>query len=331
MEKDMNASKWGWWYLRLGALCLALGAVLALVSTTGGQPTAAQAGRDIIITLKNDFIEKYKNLVTIEANFTVDKAGKIHPPREDGDMHVAGRAKEVGLPIVAEIMNAKQHMDAVKAITDAEGSAIKVVGAWRIWCEHAGGRAQVQGKALKPFTDSNPDHVFEIHPISQLGDIDLRKSYQPIKGYRPKDAHTAFLHYENVKCRITPGATTTTIRTSTAGYNIVKFKLESLEEPAKQKEVDNGRFVMCAVRDLDNELIVRKVRMAFVKGTPPEVKVKELAMGKRMTVLGIPRIDLALVAYRVAHKDDDTRPLTWNLPYEMIVVAVFPEEAEDKE
>src|SRR5262249_55456024 len=156
--------------------------------------------------------------------------------------HVAGRAEEVGLPIVAEIMNAQQNLKAVKAMKDAQGNdPIKVVGAWRIWCEHAGGRAQVQGKALKPFTTSNPDHVFEIHPISQLPGIDLRKSFQPIKGYRPKEAHTAFLHYENVKCRITPGNGTTTIRTSTAGYNIVKFNLESLEEPADQKVVDDGR------------------------------------------------------------------------------------------
>jgi len=115
------------------------------------------------------------------------------------------------------------------------------------------------------------------------------------------------------------GDKTTTIRTFSAGYNIVKFKLEPLEEPEKQKVVDDGRFVMCAVRDLDNELVVRKVRMAFVKGTAPEDAVKKLAVGKRLTVLGIPRIDLALVSWRVANKDVEGEPLTWNLPYEMIV------------
>jgi hypothetical protein len=325
-EQDMNA-------LRVGVLCLAVGAMLTLAGTSEGQKGGGQAGRDILITLKNDFIDKYKDLVTIKTKFKVVKAGKLHPPSQDGDMHCSGLADEVGLPIVAEIMNARLQEEAVLAMQEAEKTKkpIQVAGAWRIWCEHAGGGAQVQGKELEAFTDSNPDHVFEIHPLSWVGKVDTRKSFRPIKGYRPKEAHTAFLHYENVKCKITPGDKTTTIRTSTAGYNIVKFKLESLEEKDKQKVVDDGRFVMCAVRDLENELVVRKVRMAFVKDTPPEAAVKNLANGERLTVLGIPRIDLALVSYRVKHKDDEGEPLTWNLPYEIIVVAVVEDAGEDKD
>src|SRR5690349_2971885 len=68
----------------------------------------------IEITLKNSFIEKYKNRATIDATFKVDKAHKKpNPPTKDGDMHIAGRSTEVGLPIVAEIMNAKFENDSV--------------------------------------------------------------------------------------------------------------------------------------------------------------------------------------------------------------------------
>src|SRR5262249_11405646 len=145
---------------------LGLVALASAVFLLGGprQPkVSAQAGKDIFITLKNDFIEKYKLRATIETKFTVDAVGKIHPPKEDGDLHFAGRADEVKLAMVAEIMNAKDEKDAVAAVKKAEGKEpIKVAGAWRIWCEHAGGGSHTQGKELKKFTTSNPDHVFEI-------------------------------------------------------------------------------------------------------------------------------------------------------------------------
>jgi hypothetical protein len=76
--------------------------VLALVVAFPGLACA-----QITITLKNSFIEQYKDKVTISASFTVDKAHKKpNAPSKDGDMHVAGRADEIGLPTVAEIMNA---------------------------------------------------------------------------------------------------------------------------------------------------------------------------------------------------------------------------------
>ena len=42
-----------------------------------------------------------------------------------------------------------------------------------------------------------------------------------------------------------------------------------------------------------------------------------------MHVLGIPRIDLALVSYRTRVADTRPEVLEWNLPYELIVVGVY--------
>ena len=54
-------------------------------------PVVAQA--QIEITLKKSLIERYKDRVTIDADFVVDKAHKkLNPPSKDGDMHVAGRS-----------------------------------------------------------------------------------------------------------------------------------------------------------------------------------------------------------------------------------------------
>jgi hypothetical protein len=310
--------------LRGIALALLLLGSWRAVAQDGVDPEG-QAGKDIVIRLKNDFIKKYKLRATIETEMTIDVPGKVHTAKADADMHNSGRADEVGLPIVAELMNAKEMPAQVKALEQAAGKQIKVNGAWRLWCEHAGGKAQVQGAKLDPFTTANPDHVFEIHPITQVGEKDTRATIHVIQGYTPKEAHAAFVHYENVKCKIEAADKTTTIRTSMAGYNYVKFVIQSLEEPADHKVVSDGRFVMCQVRDLDGELIVRQVRMVFIKGTEAEEMVKELAKEGRRAILGMPRIDLSLVSYRVAHKDDESKPLTWNLPYEMIVVGAYPE------
>ena len=284
---------------------------------------------EVEIVLKNSFIEAFKNRATINVNYIIDKAhAHPNPPKKDGDMHVAGRADEVGLPIVAEIMNARFHSDAVDLVHQLEGTGqtVQLSGAWRLWTEHAGIAKQVQGAPLQPFDTTNPDHVFEIHPVDRLGDINLFASFIPIEGYKPKDAHDAFQAYETLPSQIKANNQnkTTTIVTGMGGYNYVEFILE-LNEEGTGFEVPGGRFVMAGVRDLDDELLVRNRRMVFVKGTPPELKVRTLNKGDKMHVLGMPRIDLALVSWRVRNAGSRPEVLTWTLPYEIIVVGVYDE------
>jgi hypothetical protein len=280
---------------------------------------------ELSITLNNSFIEKYKNRTSIDTTFTVDQAHKKpNPPKKDGDLHIAGRAPEVGLPVVAEIMNAAFEKEAVDFIHNVEGTgkAIKMSGAWRIWCEHGGNSNQIQGEKLSPFTSSNPDHVFEIHPVTKIDGKDVLKSLKPIEGFKPKDAHDAFIRYENLKCTLTPDPQkkTTTIRTTMAGYNYVEFIMEIQGE---QKEVEDGRLVMASVLDLDEELLVRNRRMVFVKDSPPEKAVRNLKKGDKLHVLRLPRVDLAVISWRINHYKDKKEVLTWRLPYEIIVVGVY--------
>src|SRR5437016_3412017 len=66
-------------------------------------------GHAATIVLKRAWVEKFKNRATIEdVSFKIDHAHpRPNPGSADGDMHVAGRAdKEIGLPMVAEVMNA---------------------------------------------------------------------------------------------------------------------------------------------------------------------------------------------------------------------------------
>src|SRR6266487_1580716 len=161
-----------------------------------------------VLFLNNAFIQKYKNRATLDADYIIDKAHKDpNPAKKDADIHVAGRApKEIGLAVVAEMMNAREHKDALDAIHAAEGSgqSIKVIGSWRIWPEHGGEAAHTQGAPLAAFDTTNPDHVFEIHPITQIEGIDVKNTFHPIEGYEPKEAEQAFALYERTRMRITP-------------------------------------------------------------------------------------------------------------------------------
>jgi len=295
--------------------------VLALLCALALGPPASAS---IEITLKNSFIEEYKNRATVEAHFVVDKAHeKPNAPSKDGDLHVAGRADEVQLPIVAEIMNAKFEKDAQALIHGAEGTGtpIRVTGAWRLWTEHGGDSTQTQGKPLDPFTTTNPDHVFEIHPVTRVGDEGVEDSFKPIRGYKYKDAFDAFQRYENVRSEIGCGTTSSTITTGMAGYNYVDFVMELAEDPTH--EVADGLTVFASVLDRDGDLLVRNRRMVFAKGTPPEQKVRTMKAGNRLRVLGIPRISLTLVSWRCENAASRPEVLHWNLPYEIIVVAVL--------
>ena len=297
--------------------------VIALVLLIFSTTTYA----DVQITLHNSFIEKYKNTATIDVSYVVDKAHK-HPNRaaNDGDLHIAGRAKEVKLPIVAEIMNAASESDAVDAVHNAEGTshAIHMKGAWRIWMEHGGDSIQTQGHQLSPFTTTNPDHVFEIHPVTAVGNLSLLDSFHPIDGFTPKDAERAFHRYENTRFEIIPGHSTTKMITSMAGYNYVEFLMELNKAPYK---VSGGHMVMASVNDLKGELLVRNRRMVFVKDTPPDVAVRNLNVGDCLHVLGIPRISLTLVSWRAHHAAERPDVLKWGLPYEIIVVGVYKDDA----
>jgi hypothetical protein len=289
------------------------------------------AGDDTIIRLKKDFIEKYKRHVTIDTTLTVDKVGKTHTPSEDGDVHMAARAPEVELALVAEIKNVKDvtpTLDRAKQVAQ-DRTPVPVTGVWRFWCEHTSNKPHIQGDELSRFHTSNPSHVFELHPVVKFDGASLLDTIKGIDGYKYKDATRAFLQYENTMCRLKDNGDTVTIRTRQAGYNHVEFILQSVDDEIGGLKVDDGRFMFASVRDLDGELLVRKVRMAFVKDTAAEKVARNLKHGDRVRVVALPRISLSLISWRIANankpewKDFDV--LEWHLPYEMIVIATTGE------
>jgi hypothetical protein len=282
---------------------------------------------DNILELNKSFIEKYKNKLTISAHYIVDAAHKRpNPASKDGDMHVAGRASEIGLATVAEIQNAKDVPDAVGAVKDMEGSGqpIDMSGVWRIWPEHGGDNSHIQqsgaGEPYEGQGPTNPPHVFEIHPILKIGDQDLKSTLRPVEGFDAKDAEEAFHRYEGGSFEITPSEGRVRMRMRMMGFNYVKFLMKVRKRFHREED---GEFLSAAIYSEEEELLVHDRRVGFVAGTAPDEKQKAVKVGECMLVLGIPRIDLALVSWRIRHGGDALR---WSVPYEIIVVGVYDDQ-----
>jgi len=282
----------------------------------------------IVINLKSDFVKQFQDSVTIDATFRVDVYSAVHPARQDGDIHVAGTAPEIGLLAVAEVMNAKTERNgAVKTLMGAKGSGtpVAITGAWRIWSEHGGQQEYQQGEDVPVATSSGEAHVFEIHPVSKVDGRDVSHTLEPIPGYTYKEAMDAFQLYERTKSQISEADGMVTISTEQAGYNYTQFVAKLLSEPFDMK---GGKGVMASVLDESGDVLVTERRLVFVGGTPPEQILQGKHKGDAIEVVGIPRLNLKLVEWRLTHQDDPRckhECLSWNIPYEMIVAAVTDE------
>lgn len=283
--------------------------------------------KDIEFQINKSFIEKYKDRVSITTTFTVDQAMQNPVARIfDGDLHMAGRAPEIGLMAVAEIANGASAKKAVDLVHSVEGTSkpLKISGVWRIWAEHGGNPKQEQGTPLSTATSNNPGHVFEIHPITRINDIGILDTFRPVEGYMPGTGHDCFESYEKTECTITVKPKSVSIVTRKGLWNDVDFLMEISED--RQIEVPGGRFVIASARDVNGDLLVKRLRMVFAKDTPPEKAVRLLKRGARLHVYGLPRMDFAEVSRRVRGSRTDPTLLTKPLPYEIIIQGVYKDE-----
>jgi len=280
----------------------------------------------IEITLKRQFVDDFADRVTIDSNFRVDVTSKVHSAKDDGDIHAAGTAPEIGMAAVAEVMNAKtEKAQAVKQLVDAAGTnhPVPISGAWRIWSEHGGEQDYVQGQTVPVLDSSGAAHVFEIHPITKVAGRDVSHTWEPIAGFTYKDPDDAFTIYERTKSHISEQNGMVTISTEKSGYNYTEFVAKLLTDP---KPLNGGTYVFASIHDDQGELLVKERRLVFAAGTPPEQTILAMHKGQIVQVLGIPRVSLKLVQWRLGHHSGKfANSLDWNLPYEMIVAAILDE------
>ena len=301
--------------------------ITALLSST------LVARADLTVALTKSFVQKYKDKATIPTTFKIDKHHNSPNPigsgSDDGDIHIAGRDSVVRLPMVAEIINGAKETTALDFLLQSTaGEQVPLVGVWRLWFEHPGSEDQVQGGTVGVPKNTNPDHIFEFHPVVKFGDIDVLNSFAPIADadaeFRGYAAEKAFGAYEQRPATITISNTAIMITSNKAGFNYVEFQMRLAGNP---KDVGDGYIAIANVYNAkakanDDPVVEEPRRMVFVKGSKPADAVKDLKKGGKLHVLGIPRVNLNQV-YAIATGLQKGEEYSDALPYEIIVVAVL--------
>ena len=306
--------------------------IFTLVALLVANPLTAYA--DITISLTRGFVKKNKDRATISTTFEVNKFHKkpnrIGTGSEDGDVHIAGRDTVVQLPMVAEILNGKLENDTFKFLLGmSEGQSVPMVGVWRLWFEHPGSEDQIQGDDVAEPDDTNPDHVFEFHPVTKFGSFDCSDSLIPIvdgeKEFRGHPAAKAFASYEQRPGTISKTTNGIMITSNKAGFNYVEFQMKLTGKP---KEVSDGFIVLANVfeagaSDEEEPLTEQPRRMIFVKGSPAGDTIATMSKGDTLHVLGIPRVNLNEVLAIADGLPGHDEYAFGGLPYEIIIVAVL--------
>jgi hypothetical protein len=276
------------------------------------------------LTLTKEFIEDVKDKATISVDFVVDFAhDRPKPNREDGDIHIAGWSDDIGLTTIAEIMNSRRERDAVDRSNQLEGRSreANIVGVWRIWPEHGGDHVFVQNEPANEAFNTNPDHIFEMHPLTLFDGIEVGDSIGRTRGYKYKDAETAFHRYENTRFNLECFDDDIQMTMSMVGFNYTDFTI-SLNEDVTHEMQDGGKSVFAAISDNDGELLISNLRLVLVPGTEAFLELENAQRNDEFRVIGMPRLSLALVSWRCENADDKPFVLDWNIPYEMVILAI---------
>lgn len=286
------------------------------------------------ISLRRSFIDSFKNKVTITADYDVWYTHhKAKPATQDGDIHCSGYDDKIGMPTVAEIMNAKRQQEAIDVLIDNEGKGktgntkVSVTGVLRLWPEHMGkGSKFFQGmkltKAKIQRKTTNPDHVFEIHPLTEIEGIDLTGTITNVEGYEAHDAKKAIGKIEQKECMISSDRKTISFSTSMIGFNYIDLWIQI----DSSWEVEDGAFAYCTLlsssftpgKSVKANTLAKHIRVVFIKDTEVYNELVTKSKGDFIHILGTPRVNLAVLEWREWVSKERPEVLSWNLPYEMV-------------
>ena len=272
-----------------------------------------------IIKLEKSLIDEIKNKITLHENYQLLSIGKVKPAKEDGDLHTAGKIERIGLPIVAELMNSKFQKNVIqylkRKLTDTLNNYLKLSGAWRIWKEHSLKNSQIQFRNFRIW-DSNPPHVFEIHPITKIDTFDLLKSVIDIKGYDYRSIKNFVDSVRIISLEISSSGKFIILKPS----KIENWAANHLEFFFKIKNVNRIADGTTLVGDIYNCVNTRKklasnIRIHFIKNTDADIKLEKNKVGDMIHVAGISRLDLTKIDTKIKKKK------VIPLPYEFIIIA----------
>jgi hypothetical protein len=274
------------------------------------------------LVLSKSFVKELKEHAVLTSDLKVLKVTPEYGVQDDGDIHVYGQDTVIGLNVVAEVMNAGEEAQkaAGKLFKNAskEDEVLRVQGVWRIWCEHGRKGIHKQGVTKSP---EDLDHVFELHPVTHVDNIDLTGSFitnEEVNSYT--EASKAFRHYNKLKCKLKVSSDSIYITLTKSLFNYAKFMIDV---PAKVEE--HGDFISWYgdVRDsTGTKLPGYDVRMIAVKGTRCYTELLGASKEKMITVIAEPRLNLELISMLANAQQKPSEYISYDLPYEMVITAI---------
>ncbi len=300
--------------------------------------TAYCAGSGSNLVLKTQWAQKYRNRLSIEAKVTILH---VSSKEQDADIHGGSRANQVGLPMVAEILNGADTPQAKgRQELQPGGSAEKLIyGAWRLWFEHPPHGGGTQCQVFTPPApslcqqqslsgpDSNPDHSFEIHPVFAVNGVSVARSSMVLKADNTsvKTSEKAFGDYTGKTKTLTIVRQNNglVLNSKTIGDNYVQMRIRTSAPSTRTQRddgsTDGGWVKADVITDDDAKVLARGVRVFYFLDSEPGDSLNKAAPGKEIEILGMPRLNLDAILQASEGKQTVTIPL----PIEFIAVAVL--------
>ena len=292
--------------------------VTALVAHVLLTLLVASSGLAAELRLRESLLQQQRDKATITVTATVSHLGdEAHPlatqlSSEDCDLHVPLRSRDIRVPFIGEVKNACSEVpsgEGVKYWHDAiydetHGVAAEVAGVFRIWLEHppkAPRDVQSEAVQVPSYTNSNPDHQLELHPILQIGTLDFRGHVKQIKegqtvgkGYGTAQLATVLnkmITIQRIRLQDEPYIR---IRGVKSGYN--HWTLRGTVSQAPEALADGSVFRV----DIPGVAKAKNIPVVSIEGTAAHQQVQTLNVGDPVRFLALVRMHVATVLNEVS-------------------------------
>lgn len=274
------------------------------------------------LRLRQSLLEAQRDRVTATITAVVDHIGdQAHPLSEDCDLHVPLRSREIRMAFIAELKNACPEKPpgttpaywSDRIYDETHGLAVPVTGVFRIWLEHPppGDAVQSEAERVPWYSNSNPDHQVELHPLIRVGSLDftghvkrIQEGSEEYRGYGPVELQTVLNKKLTIQRMMVQGESYVRLKGTKTGYNHWNLRARVVEPP---EALADGTRVRLDVLD-GNQVIPGAVRLpaVAVAGTGANTKVQSLAPGnivqfQALIRIHVPRIldQLSLTAKQI--------------------------------
>ncbi len=263
------------------------------------------------LQLRQALLEAQRDRVTATITAVVDHLGdRAHPLSEDCDLHVPLRSREIRVPFIAELKNAcSEKPDGTspaywsdRIYEETHGLAVSVTGVFRIWLEHPppGDVVQTEAERVPLYTNSNPDHQVELHPLIRVGSLDfsghikrIQEGSEEYRGYGPAELGMVLNKKLTIQRIMAQGESYVRLKGTKTGYNHWNLRARVVETP---EALVDGTRVRLDVRD-GNQVIPGAVGLpaVTVAGTAANTKVQSLAPGNIVQFQALVRIHVPTI------------------------------------